>query len=158
MPEKRLGIIMNGVTGRMGMHQHLARSIAAIRAAGGVALADGTRVMPDPILVGRSADKLQRLADANGGLRWTTDLDAALKSGDDTVFFDAASTQLRPSLLNRAIAAGKHVYCEKPTATSLDEALGVYRAAKRAGVKHGVVQDKLGLPGVLFIHGRCQQW
>jgi len=146
--EKRLGIIMNGVTGRMGMNQHLTRSIVAIRAQGGVTLADGTRVMPDPILVGRSADKVRRLAEANGGLRWTTDLDAALAAKDDAVFFDAASTQLRPRLLQRAIAAGKHVYCEKPTATSLAEALDAYRAAKRAGVKHGVVQDKLWLPGL----------
>jgi predicted dehydrogenase len=149
MADKRLGIIMNGVTGRMGMNQHLTRSIMAIRAQGGVTLADGTRVMPDPILVGRNADKVRRLAEANGGLRWTTELDAALAAKDDAVFFDAASTQLRPGLLRRAIAAGKHVYCEKPTATSLDEALDAYRTAKRAGVKHGVVQDKLWLPGLV---------
>jgi predicted dehydrogenase len=147
--DKRLGIIMNGVTGRMGMNQHLTRSIVAIRAQGGVTLADGTRVMPDPILVGRNADKVRRLAEASGGLRWTTDLDAALAARNDAVFFDAASTQLRPMLLQRAIAAGKHVYCEKPTATSLAEALDAYRAAKRAGIKHGVVQDKLWLPGLL---------
>jgi len=149
MSDRRIGIIMNGVTGRMGMNQHLTRSIMAIRAQGGVALADGTRVMPDPVLVGRNADKVRRLAEENGGLRWTTDLDAALAAKDDSVFFDAASTQLRPGLLRRAIAAGKHVYCEKPTATSLAEALDAYRAAKRAGVRHGVVQDKLWLPGLL---------
>jgi predicted dehydrogenase len=105
--------------------------------------------MPDPILVGRNADKIKRLAESNGGLRWTADLDAALANKGDTVFFDAASTQLRPSLLKQAIAAGKHVYCEKPTATTLDEALDLQRAAERAGVKHGVVQDKLWLPGLL---------
>ncbi|MCL4802262.1 MAG: Gfo/Idh/MocA family oxidoreductase, partial [Burkholderiales bacterium] len=149
MADQRLGIIMNGVTGRMGTNQHLVRSILALRAQGGVALADGSRVMPDPVLVGRNADKVRRLAEAHGGLRWTTDLDAALAAKDDAVFFDAASTQLRPGLLARAIAAGKHVYCEKPTATSLGEALDAYRAAKRAGVKHGVVQDKLWLPGLL---------
>jgi predicted dehydrogenase len=147
--EKRLGIIMHGVTGRMGANQHLARSIAAIRAEGGVTLKDGTRIMPDPILVGRRLDALQALAKAHGVERVSTDLDQALANKADTVFFDAASTQLRPTLLKRAIAAGKHVYCEKPTATNLAEALDVYRAAKSAGVKQGVVQDKLWLPGLL---------
>jgi predicted dehydrogenase len=147
--EKRLGIIMHGVTGRMGMNQHLARSIVAIRGQGGVELSDGTRVMPDPILVGRDAAKVGKLAAEHGVRRWTTDLDAALKSAEDTVFFDAASTQLRPELLKKAIAAGKHVYCEKPVATSLAQALELCRAAKKAKVKHGVVQDKLWLPGLL---------
>jgi predicted dehydrogenase len=149
MADRRLGIIMNGVTGRMGTNQHLVRSIVAIRDQGGVALADGSRVMPDPVLVGRNADKVARLARAHGIERWTTDLEAALANRDDAVFFDAASTQLRPALLKRAIAAGKHVYCEKPVATNLAEALDLCRAAQRAGVKHGVVQDKLWLPGLL---------
>jgi predicted dehydrogenase len=149
MAEKRLGIIMHGVTGRMGTNQHLARSIAAIRAQGGVRLADGTRVVPDPILVGRRADALQALARAHGVERFTTDLDRALAGKEDTVFFDAASTQLRPVVVKKAIAAGKHVYCEKPTATGLAEALDLCRAARAAGVKHGVVQDKLWLPGLL---------
>jgi predicted dehydrogenase len=148
MKQKRIGIIMNGVTGRMGANQHLARSIAEIRRQGGVALRDGTRLMPDPILVGRDAGKLERLAKAHGVERWTTDLDAALQNASDSVFFDAATTQLRPGLLKRAIAAGKHVYCEKPVATSLAEAMSLYRAAKKARVKHGVVQDKLWLPGL----------
>jgi predicted dehydrogenase len=151
MAEKRLGIVMHGVTGRMGMNQHLARSIVAIRRQGGVRLSDGTRVMPDPLLVGRNGEKLQRLAAEHGVDRWTTDLDAALASRDHAVFFDAASTKLRPSLLRKAIAAGKHVYCEKPVATSLAEALSLYRAAKRAKVRHGVVQDKLWLPGLLKV-------
>ena len=149
MAEKRLGIIMHGVTGRMGTNQHLIRSICAIREQGGVALADGTRVMPDPVLVGRSADKLERLAKAHGIGRWTTDIDAALANQDDRLFFDAASTQLRPTILKQAIAAGKDIYCEKPVATGLAEALDLYRAAKKAGIKHGVVQDKLWLPGLL---------
>lgn len=149
MAEKRLGIIMNGVTGRMGTNQHLVRSIVAIRDQGGVTLANGDRVMPDPILVGRNADKVQRLARAHRIERWTTDLDQSLANRDDAVFFDAASTQLRPALLKRAIAAGKHVYCEKPVATNLTEALDLYRAARKAGIKHGVVQDKLWLPGLL---------
>ena len=144
-----LGIIMNGVTGRMGTNQHLVRSIAAIRAQGGVALSNGDRVMPDPILVGRNADKLAALAKAYGIERVETDLDRALGNRADTVFFDAATTQMRPELLRRAIAAGKHVYCEKPTATSLAEALDIARTAERAGVKNGAVQDKLFLPGFM---------
>jgi predicted dehydrogenase len=149
MPERRIGIIMHGVTGRMGTNQHLVRSILEIRKQGGIALKDGTRLMPDPILVGRNAGKLETLAKSNDVGRWTTDLAKALESKADAVFFDAASTQLRPKLLKQAIAAGKHVYCEKPVATNLAEALSLYRAAKKARVKHGVVQDKLWLPGLL---------
>ena len=145
----RLGIIMNGVTGRMGTNQHLIRSICAIRAEGGVRLADGRRVMPDPILVGRNADKLKDLARANGVTRWSTDLNTALANKDDTVYFDSASTGLRPKLLSQAIAVGKHIYTEKPVAPTLSEALDIYEAAKAAGIKHGVVQDKLWLPGLL---------
>jgi len=151
MAEQRLGVIMNGVTGRMGTNQHLARSVMAIRREGGVLLADGTRVIPDPILVGRSAGKLRKLAAEHGVERWTTDLDEALRNPDDAVFFDAASTRLRSAVLKRAIAAKKHIYCEKPVATSLGQALGLCRAAKHAGVRHGVVQDKLWLPGLLKI-------
>jgi predicted dehydrogenase len=147
--ERRIGIIMHGVTGRMGMNQHLVRSILEIRKQGGVRLKDGTRVMPDPLLVGRNAAKIEALARQHGVARWTADLDAALASGEDEVFFDAASTQLRPVLLKRAIRAGKHVYCEKPVSTTVAEALDLYRAAKKARVKHGVVQDKLWLPGLL---------
>ena len=149
MKQQRIGIIMNGVTGRMGTNQHLVRSIVAIRKQGGVKLADGTRLMPDPILVGRNAGKVEALANVHGIERWTTDLDKALKDKNDTVFFDAASTQLRPTLLKQAIAAGKHVYCEKPVATTVAEAMDLYKAAKKAGIKHGVVQDKLWLPGLL---------
>ena len=149
MAEKRIGIIMHGVTGRMGMNQHLIRSILEIRRQGGVALTDGTRIVPDPILVGRNPRKVEELARRLGVARWTDDLDAALRNDEDTVFFDAASTQLRPKLLKQAIAAGKHIYCEKPVATSLREAMDLVRAARTAGVKHGVVQDKLWLPGLL---------
>jgi predicted dehydrogenase len=148
MTTRRLGIIMHGVTGRMGMNQHLIRSIAAIRKDGGVALANGDRVIPDPILVGRNEGKIRALAQAQGVERWTTDLDAALANPDDAVFFDAATTEMRPKLLAKAIAAKKHVYCEKPVATNLDEALGIARQARAAGIKHGVVQDKLFLPGL----------
>ena len=149
MTELRVGIIMNGVTGRMGTHQHLVRSINAIRAEGGVPLPDGRRIMPDPLLVGRNAGKLEALARAHGVSRWTTDLDAALSERDDTVYFDAASTGLRARLIRQAIDAGKHIYTEKPVATTLDDALDLHRRAERAGVRHGVVQDKLWLPGLL---------
>jgi predicted dehydrogenase len=148
MAVQRLGIIMNGVTGRMGMNQHLIRSIVAIRAQGGVALSNGDRAMPDPILVGRNEEKIAELARKYQIDRWTTDLDRALKNKDDAVFFDTATTQMRPALLAKAIDAGKHIYCEKPVATNLKEALEIYALAKARGVKHGVVQDKLFLPGL----------
>jgi predicted dehydrogenase len=148
MSSRRLGVIMNGVTGRMGTNQHLVRSVAAIRRQEGVVLSDGSRVELDPILVGRNAEKLQALAKANGVDRWTTDLDAAISDPQFEIFFDAATTQMRPALLERAIAAGKHVYCEKPISTNLPEALRICRLANEAGVKNGVVQDKLFLPGL----------
>jgi len=145
----RLGIIMNGVTGRMGTNQHLVRSICAIRAQGGVPLADGRVVMPDPVLVGRNAGRVAALARLNGDLRWTTDLDAALADARNDIYFDSASTGLRASLVRRAIDAGKHVYVEKPPAATLADALDLWRRAEQAGVKHGVVQDKLWLPGLM---------
>ena len=140
---------MHGATGRMGANQHLARSILPIMQAGGVRLANGERVMPDPILVGRDPEKLGALARAHGLKRWTTDLDAALENREDALFFDAGSTQMRAALVRKALAQGKHVYCEKPTAERLEDAVGLWRAAQKAGVKHGVVQDKLWLPGLL---------
>ena len=149
MATRRLGIIMNGVTGRMGTNQHLVRSVLAIRAQGGVQLANGDRVMPDPMLIGRNAGKVSALAKQYGVERWSTDLEKALSDKNDEVFFDAATTQMRPKLLEQAIAAGKHIYCEKPIATSLEEALNSCKLAERAGVKNGVVQDKIFLPGLL---------
>ena len=148
MSTRRLGIVMHGVTGRMGMNQHLIRSIAAIRKDGGVVLSNGDRVMVDPILVGRNEEKLAALGKAHDIERYGTDLDAALADAKDTVFFDAATTEMRPTLLAKAIDAGKHVYCEKPIATNLDEAISIAKKAKAAGIKHGVVQDKLFLPGL----------
>lgn len=148
MSEVRLGLIMNGVTGRMGLNQHLIRSIVAIRDQGGVALPDGRKVMPDPILIGREKGKIEALG-RQYKMRAGTDLDAALADPKDAVFFDAATTQMRAALLKKAIAAGKHVYCEKPTAESYADALDLARTAKRAGVRHGVVQDKIFLPGLL---------
>ena len=148
MTQKRIGIIMHGVTGRMGTNQHLIRSILAIRDQGGLALADGSRLMPDPILVGRNEAKLAALAAAHGIDRYSTDLDAALANENDTLFFDAASTQLRPTLLKQAIDAGKDIYCEKPVSENLAQALDIARYAKEKGVKNGIVHDKLDLPGL----------
>jgi len=150
MPDtETLGIIMNGVTGRMGTNQHLVRSILAIRDQGGVRTADGRTIVPEPVLVGRNPEKLKALAAEYGPLRWTTDLDEALADASLTVYFDSLATSLRPACVRQAIAAGKHVYCEKPTATTTDEAYALYTLAREAGVKHGVVQDKLWLPGLV---------
>ena len=146
---QRLGIIMHGVTGRMGMNQHLIRSILAIRKQGGVKLKDGSRVMPDPILIGRNAEKIEALAKAHGVERFGADLNVALANKDDTIFFDAGTTQMRPGLLEQAIKAGKHIYCEKPIATDLPQALKACKLTKKSGLKNGVVQDKLFLPGLL---------
>jgi predicted dehydrogenase len=143
-----IGIIMNGVTGRMGTNQHLIRSILAIRQQGGVALSNGDVLMPDPILVGRNERKVRALAEAHGIARWSTDLDRCLANPADTVYFDAQATNMRAVSLRAAIAAGKDVYCEKPVADTLGETLELARLAHRAGVKHGVVQDKLWLPGL----------
>ena len=148
MATQRLGLIMHGVTGRMGMNQHLIRSIVAIRAQGGVTLSNGDKVMPDPILIGRNAEKIEALARVHGIERWGTNLEAALANKDDTVFFDAGTTQMRPTLLAQALRAGKHVYCEKPIATTLAEALDIAKVANKSGLKHGAVQDKLFLPGL----------
>jgi predicted dehydrogenase len=149
MATRRLGVIMHGVTGRMGTNQHLVRSILAIRAEGGVSVPSGDRVIPDPILVGRNAEKVEALAKRHGVERWTADLSAALDDPADEVFFDSGTTQMRPALLKQAIEAGKHVYCEKPSAASLSDALDIARLAEARGVKNGVVQDKLFLPGLL---------
>ena len=148
MATRRLGIIMHGVTGRMGLNQHLIRSIIAIRKQGGVPLKNGDRVMPDPILVGRNADKVAALAREHGLERSTADLDKALENPNDTVFFDAATTQMRADLLTRAIEAGKDVYAEKPVADSLDKAVALVKLARGKKIKHGIVQDKLFLPGL----------
>jgi predicted dehydrogenase len=145
MAQRRVGIIIHGATGRIGSTQHL-RALLAIRGDGGVALRNGDRLVPDPLLAGRDPVKLKALADAHGGLRWTTELDTAL-SGDDAVFMECTASGFRVKLVERAIAAGKHVHIEKPTAPTLAEAVTLARMADAAGVKHAVVQDKLFLPG-----------
>ncbi len=149
MATRRIGIIMHGVTGRMGFNQHLVRSIKVIMAEGGVKLANGDMLMPDPVLVGRNKDKIAALALSQGIARWSDDLEACLKNTDDTLFFDAGTTRMRSELLTRAIEAGKSIYCEKPTADNLQDALAVARLARKKGVKNGVVQDKLFLPGIM---------
>jgi len=145
MAVRRVWVIINGATGRMGTTQHL-RNLMAIRAEGGLALAGGDLLVPEPVLVGRDAGRLAALADANGGLAWTTDLGAAL-AGPAEIFMDCGATGGRPELVRRAIAAGKHVHVEKPTAPTSAEAMELAVLATRAGVKHGVIQDKLFLPG-----------
>jgi predicted dehydrogenase len=149
MQTHNIGIIMNGVTGRMGTNQHLLRSIKAIRDAGGIQLGPDERIWPDPILVGRNANKLQALAERAGVERWTTNLDEALADERNTIYFDAQLTNLRVDAVKKAIAAGKDIYCEKPTATTTADALELYTLAKEKGVRQGVVQDKLWLPGLL---------
>jgi predicted dehydrogenase len=145
MVDRRIGVIINGATGRMGTTQHLA-NLLAIAAEGGLALRNGDKLIPDPLLVGRNAEALAALAAARGGLRWTTDLAAAL-AGPDDIFMDCAATGDRPDRVRRAIAAGKHIHIEKPTAPTVAEAMELARLAARASVKHGVIQDKLFLPG-----------
>ena len=150
MKTTRIGIIMNGVTGRMGTNQHLLRSIVAIIKQGGVKVSDDEAIMPDPILVGRSEGKLQKVADLTGlNPRISTDLDAVLKDQSYAVYFDSQTTDRRCTAVKKAIAAGKHIYCEKPIAVHTAEALELYHLAQKAGVKNGVVQDKLSLPGIM---------
>ncbi len=149
MATQRIGIIMHGVTGRMGYNQHLVRSIQAIIQDGGLLLSNGDRLLPDPILVGRNGKKMEALAKEQGIARWSDSIEQCLANTEDALFFDAGTTQMRSDLLSRAIQAGKHIYCEKPSADTLENALAVARLARKKGVKHGVVQDKLFLPGLL---------
>lgn len=149
MSRKAVQVAVNGVTGRMGYRQHLVRSLLAIRDQGGVVLDDGTAIFPEPVLVGRSEERLRQIAERHGIGRWTTSLDDVLSDPGIDVYFDAQVTSAREASLGRAIAAGKHVYAEKPVAGSLDGALRLARAARAAGLVHGVVQDKLFLPGVI---------
>jgi len=148
MATARIGIIMNGVTGRMGTNQHLLRSICAIRDQGGLPGPKGEAIIPEPLLVGRNPAKLEALAARAGGAKWTTDLDAALADPAWSIYFDAQVTGLRYAALAKAIAAGKHVYCEKPLADASAQALELHRLATQRGLKNGVVQDKLWLPGI----------
>jgi len=156
MSQTVIKVALNGVTGRMGYRQHLVRSILAIREQGGVVLTDGTRLVPEPILVGRSAERLEPIARRHGIGCWTTDLESVLADPEVEIYFDSQVTSARVPALTRAIAAGKHVYTEKPTADSLSAALGLARAAAAAGVVNGVVQDKLFLPGIIKLRRLIQ--
>ena len=148
MNDRRVGIVMNGVTGRMGLRQHLERSIVAIREQGGLLAADGSMIIPEPILVGRNELKLRRIADQYGLTRWTTDLSEALAEPDVEIYFDSQLTQLREKGVRAAVEAGKAIYCEKPIAEGLDAAVDLARLVRDSGLKNGVVQDKLSLPGL----------
>ncbi|MGJ3244239.1 MAG: Gfo/Idh/MocA family protein [Opitutales bacterium] len=149
MKTHTIGIIMNGVTGRMGKNQHLLRSICAIIEQGGVAVSPTETIMPDPILVGRNEVKLKKLSEESGVGKWTTDLDSVMTDPAYPIYFDAQTTGRRADAVRAAAAAGKHVYCEKPTAVDSRTALDIYQVCRDAGVKNGVVQDKLWLPGLL---------
>jgi predicted dehydrogenase len=144
----RIGIIMNGVTGRMGTNQHLERSIMAIRKQGGVKIGHAATIMPEPILVGRNEDKLKQLSEKHGGIAYSTNLNSLMSDPAYPIYFDAQTTQLRFEAVSKAIAAGKHVYCEKPVASTSREAMDLVKKAEKAGIKNGVVQDKLWLPGI----------
>ncbi|WNI15615.1 Gfo/Idh/MocA family protein [Actinacidiphila sp. ITFR-21] len=149
MTRRTMRIAMNGVTGRMGYRQHLVRSILSLRDQGGLDLGDGDVLVPEPVLVGRRAHALGAIAEQHGIEHWTTDLDSVLADPSVEIYFDAQVTAAREAAVKEAIAAGKHVYCEKPTGTTLHGSLELARLAEAAGIKHGVVQDKLFLPGLL---------
>jgi len=149
MKEHRLGIIMNGVTGRMGKNQHLMRSILEIIRQGGVRVSDTDTIMPDPVLVGRNEAKLKALSELSGVEKYTTDLERVIQDPSYGIYFDAQTTGRRAEAVKLAASHGKHVYCEKPTSSDFDTAMDLYRHCEKAGVKHGVVQDKLFLPGMI---------
>lgn len=152
-----VGIIMNGVTGRMGTNQHLLRSIAAIIEQGGVQVGPNEVIMPDPVLVGRNENKLKKLCERSNVEKWTTDLDSVLKDPHYTIYFDAQTTGRRADAVKKAAEAGKHVYCEKPTAVSAEVAVELADFCEARGVKNGVVQDKLWLPGMMKVQRLKEQ-
>ena len=157
MKQHKIGIIMNGVTGRMGTNQHLLRSIAEIIKQGGVKLSDGETIMPDPILVGRDANKLERLCTLSGVKRMTINLNEALADPNNIIYFDSQTTGRRAEAVRQAVKAGKHIYCEKPIAVDTKTALELYKLCTDAKLKNGVVQDKLWLPGILKLKRLIQQ-
>jgi len=157
MKQHKIGIIMNGVTGRMGTNQHLLRSIAAIIQQGGVKIGEEETIMPDPILVGRNIDKLEKLCELCGVKRMTINLDEALADKNNIIYFDAQVTGRRADAVKQAVKAGKHIYCEKPVATDTKTAMELYQLCKDAGLKNGVVQDKLWLPGIVKLKHLIQQ-
>lgn len=157
MKQHKIGIIMNGVTGRMGTNQHLLRSIAEIIKQGGVKIGSSETIMPDPILIGRDESKLKKLCDLTGITRMSTNLDEALNDSNNIIYFDAQTTGRRADAVKKAVKAGKHIYCEKPIAVSTEVALELFELCKKAGLKNGVVQDKLWLPGIVKLKRLIQQ-
>jgi predicted dehydrogenase len=157
MKQHLVGIIMNGVTGRMGTNQHLLRSIAEIIKQGGVKINPGETIMPDPILIGRDENKLKKLCHLTEINKMSTNLDEALSNSENIIYFDAQTTGRRAAAVSKAVKAGKHIYCEKPIAISTEEALGLYDLCTKAGLKNGVVQDKLWLPGIVKIKRLIEQ-
>jgi predicted dehydrogenase len=157
MKEHKIGIIMNGVTGRMGTNQHLLRSIVQIIKQGGVRINSGETIMPDPVLVGRDENKLQRLSSLSGVKKISTDLDQTLTDPNNIIYFDSQITGKRAESIRKAVKAGKHIYCEKPIAVDTKEAMELYQLCKNSGIKNGVVQDKLWLPGIIKIKRLIQQ-
>ncbi|MFL2633071.1 MAG: Gfo/Idh/MocA family protein [Candidatus Marivariicella sp.] len=149
MKTHKIGIIMNGVTGRMGTNQHLIRSLVAIINEGGIKVNEHDIILPELVLVGRNENKLKKLSERVNVKKWNTNLEKVLADNQYQIYFDAQTTGRRADAIRKAVAAGKHVYCEKPIATSTEIALELYRECEKAGVKHGVVQDKLWLPGML---------
>jgi len=157
MKQHTVGIIMNGVTGRMGTNQHLLRSIVEIMKQGGVMAGPGETIMPDPILIGRDENKLKKLCQLTGITKMSTDLDEALNNPENLIYFDAQTTGRRADAVRKAVVAGKHIYCEKPIAVSTSVALELYEICTRAGLKNGVVQDKMWLPGMIKLKRLIQQ-
>ncbi len=157
MKEHKVGIIMNGVTGRMGTNQHLMRSIAAIVRQGGLKLSGSETIIPDPILVGRDRNKLEALCRLSGFTKISTDLTDVLKDPYNIIYFDAQITGKRDDAVRQAVAAGKHIYCEKPVSVNTHTAMELYNLCSKAGLKNGVVQDKLWLPGILKLKKLVQE-
>jgi len=148
MEVRKIGIIMNGVTGRMGTNQHLERSILALIKQGGLKVSDDLTIMPDPVLTGRNINKLKALSEKYGVEKYTTDLQSVLDDPQYEIFFDSSGTLQRKQFVEMAVKAGKAIYCEKPTAVSAKEAIYLSKLCTDAGLKNGVVQDKLWLPGL----------
>jgi len=157
MKQHTIGIIMNGVTGRMGTNQHLLRSITEIIKQGGVKVSPDETIMPDPVLVGRDKNKLEKLSVLSGVKKMMTNLDEALADANNKIYFDAQITGKRAEAIRQAVRAGKHVYCEKPISVDTKTAMELYQLCKDAGLKHGVVQDKLWLPGIIKLKRLIQQ-
>jgi predicted dehydrogenase len=157
MKQYKVGIIMNGVTGRMGTNQHLLRSIAEIIKQGGVKLSGGETIMPDPVLVGRDRSKLEKLSALSGVKKLSTNLDETLADASNIIYFDSQTTGRRAEAVRQAVKAGKHIYCEKPIAVDTKTALELYKLCTDAKLKNGVVQDKLWLPGILKLKRLIQQ-